>query len=157
MHVKIISSISECNNVYELNNTGWSSKLPPLQPSLPRHLPIIPGQNLIINRAICTKATERQIIANSIKVFTVASLQQYTNSFSQENYVGEGTLGPVYKGELPDGKVLFFYFSVFSHYFMFITSLTWPWFLWKEREGRVKFSIWINIFLIENERNKTRY
>ncbi|TKY59324.1 STRUBBELIG-RECEPTOR FAMILY 3 [Spatholobus suberectus] len=85
---------------------GWGSKLPPLQPAPPLHLPIIPGENLIINRAISTKATERQSRTNSIKVFTVASLQQYTNSFSQENYIGEGTLGPVYKGKLPDGKLL---------------------------------------------------
>ncbi|KAL5162794.1 Protein STRUBBELIG-RECEPTOR FAMILY 8 [Glycine soja] len=31
---------------------------------------------------------------------------QYTNSFSQENYIGEGMLGPVYRAELPDGKLL---------------------------------------------------
>ncbi|KAL2343985.1 hypothetical protein Fmac_005270 [Flemingia macrophylla] len=85
---------------------GWGSNLPPLQPAPTHHLPIIPGENLIINRAISTKSTERHIITNSIKVYTVASLQQYTNSFSQENYIGEGTLGPVYKAELPDGKLL---------------------------------------------------
>lgn len=105
---KWISSISECNNIYELNNTGWSSKLPPLQPAPPHHIPIIPGENLIINQAISTTATKRQIVTNSIKVYTVASLQQYTNSFSQENYIGEGMLGPVYRAELPDGKVIFF-------------------------------------------------
>ncbi|KAL2588155.1 Protein STRUBBELIG-RECEPTOR FAMILY 3 [Glycine soja] len=96
----------ECNNIYELNNTEWSSKLPPLQPAPPHHIPIIPGENLIINPAISTQAAERQIVTNSIKVYTVASLQQYTNSFSQENYIGEGMLGPVYRAELPDGKLL---------------------------------------------------
>ncbi|KAL3011009.1 hypothetical protein AAZX31_07G177100 [Glycine max] len=85
---------------------GWSSKLPPLQPAPPHHIPIIPGENLIINQAISTTATKRQIVTNSIKVYTVASLQQYTNSFSQENYIGEGMLGPVYRAELPDGKLL---------------------------------------------------
>ncbi|XP_020222774.1 protein STRUBBELIG-RECEPTOR FAMILY 3 isoform X2 [Cajanus cajan] len=85
---------------------GWGSKLPPLQPAPPHQLPIIPGENLIINQAISTKSSERQIITNSIKVYSVASLQQYTNSFSHDNYIGEGTLGPVYKAELPDGKFL---------------------------------------------------
>ena len=41
------------------------------------------------------------------KTFTIASLQQYTNSFSQENLIGLGMLGTVYKAELPDGKVFF--------------------------------------------------
>lgn len=42
----------------------------------------------------------------SANFFTVASLQQYTNSFSQENLIGKGTLGTVYRALLPDGKVL---------------------------------------------------
>ncbi|XP_052202944.1 protein STRUBBELIG-RECEPTOR FAMILY 8-like isoform X2 [Diospyros lotus] len=38
--------------------------------------------------------------------FTVASLQTATNSFSQENLIGEGSLGRVYKGEFPNGKIV---------------------------------------------------
>ncbi|PPS09238.1 hypothetical protein GOBAR_AA11429 [Gossypium barbadense] len=38
--------------------------------------------------------------------FTIAALQQYTNSFSQENLLGGGMLGSVYRAELPDGKLL---------------------------------------------------
>ncbi|XP_061355787.1 protein STRUBBELIG-RECEPTOR FAMILY 3-like [Gastrolobium bilobum] len=106
IHVKTVSATSECKTVYELNNTRWGSKLPPLQPAPPHPLPIIPGEKFIINPAISTKVTERQIIMSSVKVYTVATLQQYTNSFCQENYIGEGTLGPVYRAELPDGKLL---------------------------------------------------
>lgn len=40
-----------------------------------------------------------------VKLFNVGSLQQYTDSFSQENLIGKGMLGTVYKAELPDGKV----------------------------------------------------
>ncbi|KAJ1410709.1 Serine-threonine/tyrosine-protein kinase, catalytic domain [Sesbania bispinosa] len=40
------------------------------------------------------------------KSFTIASLQQYTNSFSQDNLIGLGMLGTVYRAELPDGKIL---------------------------------------------------
>ncbi|KAM7249750.1 hypothetical protein ACFE04_000057 [Oxalis oulophora] len=43
---------------------------------------------------------------SSIPVFSIPSLQQYTNSFAEENLIGEGTLGKVYTAELPDGKVL---------------------------------------------------
>ncbi|KAD2047916.1 hypothetical protein E3N88_41957 [Mikania micrantha] len=43
---------------------------------------------------------------NSAKFFSIASLQEYTNSFSQENLVGSGMLATVYKAELPNGKLL---------------------------------------------------
>lgn len=43
--------------------------------------------------------------SSSVSVFTIALLQQYTNSFSEENFIGEGLLGSVYRAELPDGKV----------------------------------------------------
>ncbi|GER56297.1 kinase [Striga asiatica] len=38
--------------------------------------------------------------------YTVAALQTATNSFSQENLVGEGSLGRVYRAEFPNGKIL---------------------------------------------------
>lgn len=38
--------------------------------------------------------------------FSVASLQQYTNSFREENLIRESRLGKVYLAELPDGKLL---------------------------------------------------
>eukprot|EP00249_Psilotum_nudum_P004951 c18454_g1_i4 orf=536-2632(+) len=38
--------------------------------------------------------------------YTVADLQLATNSFSQENLIGEGALGRVYRAETPDGKLL---------------------------------------------------
>lgn len=45
-------------------------------------------------------------LSASAKSFSIAALQQYTNSFSQENLVGSGMLGNVYRAELPDGKLL---------------------------------------------------
>ncbi|KAJ9566635.1 hypothetical protein OSB04_002601 [Centaurea solstitialis] len=38
--------------------------------------------------------------------YTVAALQTATNSFSQENIIGEGSLGRVYKAEFPNGKTM---------------------------------------------------
>ncbi|MED6182785.1 hypothetical protein PIB30_031889 [Stylosanthes scabra] len=86
---------------------GHGSKLPPLQQAPPHPLPIIPGEKFISPPKSANEIEGgKQIMTSSIRVYSVASLQQYTNSFSQENYIGEGTLGPVYKGELPDGKLL---------------------------------------------------
>ncbi|XP_022640279.1 protein STRUBBELIG-RECEPTOR FAMILY 2 [Vigna radiata var. radiata] len=41
-----------------------------------------------------------------IKVYTVAEVQLVTNSFHEENLLGEGSLGPVYRAEFPNNKVL---------------------------------------------------
>ncbi|KAI3680649.1 hypothetical protein L6452_35422 [Arctium lappa] len=43
---------------------------------------------------------------NSARFFSIASLQEYTDSFSQENLVGSGLLATVYRAELPGGKRL---------------------------------------------------
>lgn len=43
--------------------------------------------------------------SSSATVFTVASLQQYTNGFSEEHIIGEGSLGNVYRAVFPHGKV----------------------------------------------------
>ncbi|KAM1208469.1 hypothetical protein ACFX13_014490 [Malus domestica] len=40
------------------------------------------------------------------KRYTVAELQLATNSFSEENFLGEGSLGSVYKAVFPDGQTL---------------------------------------------------
>ncbi|XAR66417.1 Non-specific serine/threonine protein kinase [Bertholletia excelsa] len=45
-------------------------------------------------------------VTNSPTSFTIASLRQYTDSFSQENLVGGGRLGSVYRAKLPNGKLL---------------------------------------------------
>ncbi|XP_058750895.1 protein STRUBBELIG-RECEPTOR FAMILY 3-like isoform X1 [Vicia villosa] len=95
-YVNTVSATSEYNNV---------SKPPLLQPP-PHPLPIVPVEKVTVNSAVTTNATERKIMTSSVKMYTVASLQQYTNSFSQENLIGEGTLGSVYRAELPDGKLL---------------------------------------------------
>ncbi|KAG4397167.1 hypothetical protein GLYMA_10G091400v4 [Glycine max] len=39
------------------------------------------------------------------KVYTVAEVQLVTNSFHEDNLLGEGSLGPVYRAEFPENKV----------------------------------------------------
>ncbi|XP_019424814.1 PREDICTED: protein STRUBBELIG-RECEPTOR FAMILY 3-like isoform X2 [Lupinus angustifolius] len=96
--VKIASTTSE-------SNARVDSKFPPLQPP-PNPIPTIPAKKVVFDPAIPTSATEGDAMTSNVKVYTVALLQQYTNSFSQENFIGKGTLGPVYRAELLDGKLL---------------------------------------------------
>lgn len=42
----------------------------------------------------------------SATAFSVADLQEATNSFSQDNLIGEGILGRVYRADFPNGQVL---------------------------------------------------
>ncbi|CAH9071444.1 unnamed protein product [Cuscuta epithymum] len=63
-------------------------------------LPIPPAEEAV------QKRSNRPLPPTSAKTYTIASLQQYTNSFSPDNLIGTGTLGDVYKGELPGGKFL---------------------------------------------------
>ncbi|XP_011096273.1 protein STRUBBELIG-RECEPTOR FAMILY 1 [Sesamum indicum] len=76
----------------------------------PSHLPfpLLPAERIVADPSF-TPLTARgngSKIVESSKFFTIASLQQYTNSFSQENLIGRGTLGTVYRAQLPDRKVL---------------------------------------------------
>ncbi|XP_074272168.1 protein STRUBBELIG-RECEPTOR FAMILY 3-like isoform X2 [Silene latifolia] len=69
----------------------------------PRHFS---NENITLKPLTPTTTTQSSSSLSSAKSFTVAELQQYTNSFSQDNLLGEGMLGSVYRGQLPDGKVL---------------------------------------------------
>ncbi|KDP24176.1 hypothetical protein JCGZ_25833 [Jatropha curcas] len=68
---------------------------------------LVPSTNETENEVNAVKPpTKAQNPLISARSFTIASLQQYTNSFSQENLIGGGMLGNVYRAELPDGKLL---------------------------------------------------
>ncbi|KAK6133234.1 hypothetical protein DH2020_032995 [Rehmannia glutinosa] len=66
-----------------------------------------PAENVTVERLQgkngSLKRVKSPITATS---YTVAALQTATNSFSQENLVGEGSLGRVYKAEFPNGKIM---------------------------------------------------
>ncbi|MCO5591891.1 hypothetical protein L7F22_045884 [Adiantum nelumboides] len=69
-----------------------------------------PSENFkepIIEKVLGRKASSRRAkSAISASAYSVADLQLATNSFSQEQLLGTGALGPVYRGELPNGKLL---------------------------------------------------
>ncbi|GLU23060.1 hypothetical protein SLE2022_390920 [Rubroshorea leprosula] len=75
-------------------------------------LPLPPVEGVIVNPVVPALTSRDGLVSTSqnttfpTSVFTIASLQQYTNSFSEENFIGEGMLGCVYRAELPDGKLL---------------------------------------------------
>uniref|UniRef100_A0A5B6ZV58 Protein kinase domain-containing protein n=1 Tax=Davidia involucrata TaxID=16924 RepID=A0A5B6ZV58_DAVIN len=66
-----------------------------------------PVEKLVVERMQAkngsVKRVKSPITATS---YTVASLQIATNSFSQENLIGEGSLGRVYRAEFPNGKIM---------------------------------------------------
>ena len=69
----------------------------------------IPGRNGSMKRA------KSPITATS---YTVATLQTATNSFTQENLIGEGSLGRVYRAEFPNAKVIHILILVASKNFI---------------------------------------
>jgi hypothetical protein len=64
--------------------------------------PAFKGEGIVKKQAP-GKVTKSSISATA---FSVADLQAATNSFSEANLLGEGTLGCVYRAELPNGQVL---------------------------------------------------
>ncbi|PWA94933.1 leucine-rich repeat protein kinase family protein [Artemisia annua] len=92
------------SNLEEDQKIQTISKNPP--PTLPPQP--LAGEGVIVKPVAIPTTTVGDISKNIHfpRFFSVASLQHYTNSFSQENLIGNGMLGSVYKAELPNGKVV---------------------------------------------------
>ncbi|KAK4746421.1 hypothetical protein SAY87_012733 [Trapa incisa] len=90
----------------EINRIGQGISTNPHRPSS------LPAEKVITSPLSSGGSTSRASpvegmdVTNSIVCHNIASLQLFTNSFSQENCIGEGTIGSVYRGELPEGKLL---------------------------------------------------
>lgn len=78
-----------------------------LAPPPPPPFPLLSMQEVTkpIVAAEVSSRVPKKPNSSSLKVFTIASLQQYTNSFSEDNLLGRGMLGSVYRAELPSGRV----------------------------------------------------
>lgn len=63
------------------------------------------------------KSIAKRVITTSVKAvnYSVADLQVATDSFSEDNLVGEGSYGRVYKAQFNNGKV----FTLTLDYFLF--------------------------------------
>lgn len=78
-------------------------------PPPPPPLPLPPIERVVANPIVPPEKRNspptKTSSPTSATPFSVASLQQYTNSFREENVIRETRLGRVYLAELPDGKV----------------------------------------------------
>ncbi|XP_071701256.1 protein STRUBBELIG-RECEPTOR FAMILY 3-like isoform X2 [Rutidosis leptorrhynchoides] len=76
---------------------------PPVSTSQPIHLPY---EKVIVEPIVPVEAAKPHMPKTSVRSYTIASLQEFTNSFSQDNLIGGGMLGSVYRAQLPNGKLL---------------------------------------------------
>jgi hypothetical protein len=92
-----------------INFDRTESDLFPVLPPPPPPPPLPPIERVVANPIVPPEKRysppPRTSTPTSATPFSVASLQQYTNSFSEENVIRESRLGKVYLAELPDGKV----------------------------------------------------
>lgn len=76
-------------------------------------------RSLTMENLMCQKMQGNNGSVNIVKSpvtatsYNLSTLQGATNSFSQENLVGEGTLGRVYRGQFHNGKVCKLVSSIF--------------------------------------------
>ncbi|KAM7506297.1 hypothetical protein LguiB_005201 [Lonicera macranthoides] len=66
-----------------------------------------PAENITSERIHGRNGSARRVKSPiTATSYTVAALQTATNSFSQENLIGEGSVGRVYRAEFPNGKIM---------------------------------------------------
>ncbi|XP_004306222.1 PREDICTED: protein STRUBBELIG-RECEPTOR FAMILY 2-like [Fragaria vesca subsp. vesca] len=70
---------------------------------LPRRLP--PVYHSRVEKSRKKSFSDKSRFPVRIKLYTVAELQSATNSFMEEKFLGQGSLGSVYKAEFPDGQI----------------------------------------------------
>ncbi|KAK1408468.1 hypothetical protein QVD17_40266 [Tagetes erecta] len=72
-------------------------------PSEIRHVPPARTKVVKVNRRRSFAMNSRMRI--SAKLYTVSELASATNNFNRTNFLGEGSLGSVFRAEFPDGQV----------------------------------------------------
>ncbi|KAL6544716.1 hypothetical protein OROMI_023578 [Orobanche minor] len=66
-----------------------------------------PAENMTVERLQGKHGSSKRVMSPvTATSYAVAALQAATNSFSQENLVGEGSLGRVYRADFPNGKIM---------------------------------------------------
>ncbi|XP_071687990.1 protein STRUBBELIG-RECEPTOR FAMILY 2-like [Rutidosis leptorrhynchoides] len=69
----------------------------------PKHVAPVCHKVVRVNRR--RSFAKKNRVPIGAKLYTVAELELATNSFSRTNFLGEGSLGTVYRAEFPDGQV----------------------------------------------------
>lgn len=103
-----IIDLEHPNNLTRTNSEPFAVDPPPPPP--PPFLPPFPVEKVTVNPVV---PPEKRYISpprinkpTSATSFSVASLQQYTSSFREENLIRKSRLGKVYLAEFPEGKFL---------------------------------------------------
>ncbi|KAK4361072.1 hypothetical protein RND71_020024 [Anisodus tanguticus] len=84
-------------------DSEMESMISDILPPPPPPFQFLSAERMVVNPILppITSVKHAMKNVNSAEFFTVASLQQYTNSFSQDNLIGGGMLGTVYRAESP--------------------------------------------------------
>ncbi|GAB2274819.1 hypothetical protein Dimus_009593 [Dionaea muscipula] len=90
----------------DISVSGINFMVPPPPPPPPLAEKVILKPVSLSENTATKSSTRSPCPSTSARSFTIALLQQYTNSFSQDNLIASGMLGSVYRAELPDGKLL---------------------------------------------------
>lgn len=99
-----LSAIPKDSHEINISRFDIDAMPPPPPPPAPPEEGVIENSTSLAQETTA-KHPMRRLPPTSVKSYTIASLQQYTDSFSQDNLIGMGTLGTVYKAELPRGRV----------------------------------------------------
>ncbi|KAL6523225.1 hypothetical protein OROGR_016828 [Orobanche gracilis] len=101
LHISTVQGVDFTSmSVHDSPHMSAFSSSPTITPSL---LPPVRTKTLKVSRR---KSSSKSKTIISAKAYTVAELQIATNNFSEENLIGEGSLGSVYRAEFPDGTIL---------------------------------------------------
>ncbi|XP_031103129.1 protein STRUBBELIG-RECEPTOR FAMILY 2-like [Ipomoea triloba] len=73
------------------------------QPVSPLQLPPVPSRAL--NMSTRTSFSKKSKVPICAKHYTIAELESATGGFSQENLIGNGSLGSIYRAQFPDGQM----------------------------------------------------
>ncbi|KAJ1700695.1 hypothetical protein LUZ63_000474 [Rhynchospora breviuscula] len=103
------AALSDKKNSYTIDMDNSTDEFimpppPPPPPSTPPPPPPPPPPPAPVREVANTSTST--VPATSATSFSVASLQQYTRSFSEDNLIRESRLGRVYLAELPEGELL---------------------------------------------------
>ncbi|XP_040381869.1 protein STRUBBELIG-RECEPTOR FAMILY 3 isoform X1 [Oryza brachyantha] len=81
------------------------------EPLHPPQSAVLRNEKVNVNPSVRTRkgrvpSVGKLELTTTVKSFSIASLQQYTNSFNEENLIRDSRFGKVYLAELPDGELL---------------------------------------------------
>lgn len=108
LNVKKASAVSIPKKDHEIDMTSMDLDFLPPPPPPPFFLSEEVNAKPVVPLEVTTsRHWSKGLYTSSVEVFTIAWLRQHTNSFSQENFIGEGMLGSIYRAEPPGGKVRF--------------------------------------------------